>query len=136
MLPSTSGSPAHAWRMKWRIEWVRTIPTGRDWTLITRNLRSFVPLLVDFADADGTNRKAPGQALIAQNIGCDRRTIPDLYGATEASGLITCSRTPMGRIKAYALMPQLPGWTPDWDAARVVLDGSRHLIYKRKNGAT
>lgn len=130
--PLTAGSPAHALRMRWRTDWVRTCPKGADWTRIVKNLRAFIPLLVDFADADGSNRKPPGQALIADNLSCAPETAAVLYEAAEAMGLISCRRSPKGRVNGYTLLPHLPGWVPDWEAARAALESDRRIAYKRK----
>jgi hypothetical protein len=131
------GSPVHTWRMWWRTTAVKTIPTGKAVTELTKNLRAFIPVLVDFADDDGSNkgRTAVGQALIAKNVGCSAETVAGLYLAAEAAGLIEPHRTPKGQVRGYTLLPHLPGFVPDWDAAIRVLKTDRRHQHKHERAS-
>ncbi|MFJ3856147.1 hypothetical protein ACIPRL_07970 [Streptomyces sp. NPDC090085] len=132
---SAAGAPVHALRMWWRTQGVRSCPRGADLTRLTRNLRAFIPTLLDFADADGGNRRPPGRALIAMNVGCGLETVPLLYTAAEALGLLTVFRTPKGQVCGYRFTAPLPGLMPDWTAACAVLASDRRALHKAKSSS-
>lgn len=117
-------APAHTARMAWRTQWIDSMPKRRAFA----NLAAFYPALVDFADADGRNlgkgRSFVSQARLADNVRCDPKTIPVLYDAAEAAGLIVTTRTPMGTVNGYGLRLDLllTGSDPDWDAALDALE--------------